>query len=904
MEKKLFKDWIFWGIMIIVVIVALLLIFGREADAGSAVMKLWTYNGTTIVKSVISAKSVADSAIFADSSLKALSDALGNTISSTYAPLASPTFTGTITFPSGQSFDGIDVSQLNDTVNNRKAAYKIFGDTTYFVSPYLRDSSDKPGADIRFLLYNVASSNGSSHARFKAITNGASSGDPYFTMTINGVTDWSAGIDNSATGDPFIFSRADVLGTNIKFTINNQGVSADTGTLGGQLICNDTSIASEGELEDSLDNYALTSALTDFDPDNLKNDATDNDKVDSNLIGKISLSVLADSAKKVDTNHTNNPGLLAFVQNNVGIATTGENFEFRGDAELYGQLFQPDRTIELDTSAMWQKSTYFDTLHIRVGWGAAGDKLHSQALHFFLLRVPQGYGPDYTNLGYAMNYGAGSAGTKAAINLPAACDFDCSDSATGTVASLDSITQTIKRTWFLFYTPYKNGSATYEDICLLGANNPRGPYKRLFTIGKSSSGLDTAYTPMPIISKSYIGGTPDHLADVFAFISKTARMYAGFIYLDANSHNHVMLVPSDDAVAWYITDTMSVYDSTQALLSPWIEQDTGGLYYLYGTNGLSGGSDTTFVRYKSDSLYTKCFGGIPETCFITPKIPPTIIPGDTLETSDVWHAQGMRYNEQHWLYIQPCESLTSGGGNNNLYFAVSDDGRHYNRVSRPVATCGVSINGQGGNYTGGMDSSSFYKSGFQFIQDFNGGKFYCINAVKYTSEYHPAFTEMYIGKPLSLNFNAGNVYGRSTASGADSTILTFNFYIGDTAQYIFTDSSCKPSGGTDSPKVFINVYEDVMVESLYVRYVAIGTGCLIDSIALLGPDISDGDNNADSTYWGNGTNRTTSTGTTIAYYVHQYLPAGSNYKIKFINTLAAQYSRVRVAEIRFKGMGK
>ena len=58
------------------------------------------------------------------------------------------------------------------------------------------------------------SSNTASSIALQNITvGGTTAGDPFQTFTVSGTTNWSQGIDNSVTGDPFVLSASTALGT-------------------------------------------------------------------------------------------------------------------------------------------------------------------------------------------------------------------------------------------------------------------------------------------------------------------------------------------------------------------------------------------------------------------------------------------------------------------------------------------------------------------------------------------------------------------------------------------------------------------------------------------------------------------------------------------------------------------
>ena len=63
------------------------------------------------------------------------------------------------------------------------------------------------------LTVDNASDTASSVALVNVTVGGTSAGDPFETFTVAGTTNWSLGIDNSVTGDPFVIAGSTALGT-------------------------------------------------------------------------------------------------------------------------------------------------------------------------------------------------------------------------------------------------------------------------------------------------------------------------------------------------------------------------------------------------------------------------------------------------------------------------------------------------------------------------------------------------------------------------------------------------------------------------------------------------------------------------------------------------------------------
>lgn len=75
------------------------------------------------------------------------------------------------------------------------------------------------------LLFNANTATATAHATHAIQTGGASAGDPRVLFTIDGVQDWTAGVDNSDS-DKFKISRSSALGTNDCLSIDTSGNTA------------------------------------------------------------------------------------------------------------------------------------------------------------------------------------------------------------------------------------------------------------------------------------------------------------------------------------------------------------------------------------------------------------------------------------------------------------------------------------------------------------------------------------------------------------------------------------------------------------------------------------------------------------------------------------------------------
>ena len=85
-------------------------------------------------------------------------------------------------------------------------------------------------AGATFLFANTDNTTGTSSSRLWATTGGGTGGDPILTLTVNGATDWTLGVDNSDS-DKFKINNAFGLGTSDKLVLDGSGNMTIAGSL-------------------------------------------------------------------------------------------------------------------------------------------------------------------------------------------------------------------------------------------------------------------------------------------------------------------------------------------------------------------------------------------------------------------------------------------------------------------------------------------------------------------------------------------------------------------------------------------------------------------------------------------------------------------------------------------------
>jgi len=141
------------------------------------------------------------------------------------------------------------------------------------------------------------------------------------------------------------------------------------------------------------------------------------------------------------------------------------------------------------------------------------------------------------------------------------------------------------------------------------------------------------------------------------------------------------------------------------------------------------------------------------------------------------------------------------------------------------------------------------------------------------------------------------VHGYSPADSTHLTLPVFEGFI----PILFVDSTNEASA-KDTVYVSGTVPYGFTVDSLIFGYKVTGTSVLIDSLVLRGPNKTTFTNNADSTYFSSGTNRTSATFVRLAIDLTNFTArAGDRFALQFSNDLVADNGTVKVYYIQLAG---
>lgn len=101
------------------------------------------------------------------------------------------------------------------------------------ITTYRFEGNGVAGSSTNLQVTNPDNTDPASHAMSTLAVAGASGGDPYTRYNVSGVSNFSAGIDNSVSGDPYVISAASTLGTNNVLSITSAGIATVTGAILG-----------------------------------------------------------------------------------------------------------------------------------------------------------------------------------------------------------------------------------------------------------------------------------------------------------------------------------------------------------------------------------------------------------------------------------------------------------------------------------------------------------------------------------------------------------------------------------------------------------------------------------------------------------------------------------------------
>lgn len=172
-------------------------------NASFTIINQSPFNNTAITTSGTSSGTITNGFI-SSGTASAISIGAGTSLGVTDCTIVSSntnpiTGAGTITM-GGLTFGGTS-SNVNVTTQSIKSE-----------GPSRTIGSANTGATNTFTITN-SSNTASSNALENISVGGTSAGDPFTTYTVSGTTNWSHGIDNSVTGDPYVIAASTALGT-------------------------------------------------------------------------------------------------------------------------------------------------------------------------------------------------------------------------------------------------------------------------------------------------------------------------------------------------------------------------------------------------------------------------------------------------------------------------------------------------------------------------------------------------------------------------------------------------------------------------------------------------------------------------------------------------------------------
>lgn len=158
-----------------------------------------------------------------------------------------------------------NVSMVGTATNGIKTIGSTNTLTIGMNSPYADGSfafSRSASGSTNTLTVSNTSNTASSNALQQVTVAGTSAGDPATTYTVSGTTNWTMGIDNSVSGDPFVLASSTALGTsNVMSVATNGSITVNSTSTATQLTFNnrqlDTNAASDSVVKATIANGGL-----------------------------------------------------------------------------------------------------------------------------------------------------------------------------------------------------------------------------------------------------------------------------------------------------------------------------------------------------------------------------------------------------------------------------------------------------------------------------------------------------------------------------------------------------------------------------------------------------------------------------------------------------------------------
>lgn len=116
------------------------------------------------------------------------------------------------------------VSGTLNTVPIFTGAHSLGNSTLTYATGTFTHTFATAGTNAEIGVTHSDNTNGASNARVKVSVGGASGGDAVYRMQVTGVTDWTMGIDNSVSGDPWVLAASNTLGTSNVLSITTAGL--------------------------------------------------------------------------------------------------------------------------------------------------------------------------------------------------------------------------------------------------------------------------------------------------------------------------------------------------------------------------------------------------------------------------------------------------------------------------------------------------------------------------------------------------------------------------------------------------------------------------------------------------------------------------------------------------------
>lgn len=389
----------------------------------------------------------------------------------------------------------------------------------------------------------------------------------------------------------------------------------------------------------------------------------------------------------------------------------------------------------------------------------------------------------------------------------------------------------------------------HENPCIRVSNN--GDDWELF-VGPTPA-TDSCPDPLWIPGDCDEGAfVTDHCSDATLVFGEEGKLWCVFRATDA-SWNKLFVTGTSDGFTWSgpteIIDggNWHGFEDKGDLYSPAIDLDSNGTYVMWFVEGM-GNAENKVHWARSGDIES----GWPSAVNNANAGECTWVPGGDSTESDIWHIEVRTYGVDNYFALVTQCGEDQSGTSADLWIATSTDGETW--TARDTVVMHKTDNS--------WASNSLYRASGFWVLDGSGLYFDLFYSARATGTPAPWYTgrgKIYFGRsPATYKFaylRTVHGFGRALS---DSIYLNFptQSLNGDTAWLLVNYAGDITAGDQDTVNISGDVPANATIDKVQMRY-RVKSGSEIDTVSLRGHDVSGGD--TDSTYWGHGTDLTSTT---------------------------------------------